>query len=402
VEQISQYDLIVIGGGCIGLSTAYHAARRGLKTLVIEKDRYFNDQGSSAGDSRQFRLQYAQDYMAELCIASQSFWQELDALTEETLLGDDGSLWFGDPRLNSQEGGIDAAKATMDALGIPYTPLTAAQIEQQYQFKDLPPDYEGFFQADGGTINLKATEQTLYDQALNSTLVDFHELEEVSHIDSAADGVITITTAQGQYQAGKLAITTGPYVNHTVESLSLEVPIIIWPMSSAYFEKTQHDIQYPSWFVFQEPVDSAQFYGFPEVDWSNPGYIRVATDFPDDGIILSDPDNRPSEPSEQSLALDAQWVRDHMTGLSDEPFFTSTCLIALAQDGSKQLLLDYMPDHIANNKNIVTYTAGWAAKLTPILGDMICQMLEADIDSFTYGPYTISRDNFAINWTIKE
>ncbi|WP_281557153.1 FAD-dependent oxidoreductase [Thalassomonas sp. RHCl1] len=402
MEQNSQYDLIIIGGGAVGLSCAYHGTKRGLKTLVIEKNNYFNDQGSSAGHSRQFRLQYAQDYMAELCIASQSFWRELDQLTQETLLGDDGSLWFGDPKLNSQEGGIDAAKATMDALGIPYTPLTAAQIEQQYQFKNLPPDYEGFFQAGGGTINLKATEQVMYDQALNSGLADFHELEEVTNIDSAANGVITVTTDKGAYQTAKLAITTGPYVNHTVESLSLEVPIIIWPMSSAYFEKTQHDIQYPSWFVFQEPVESAQFYGFPEVDWSNPGYIRVATDFPDDGIILTDPDDRPSEPSEQSLQLDSQWVREHMTGLSDAPYFTDTCLIALAQDSNKQLLLDYMPEHIANNKSIVTYTAGWAAKFIPILGDMICQMLETDTDSFTYGQYTISRDNFSINWLIKE
>ena len=225
MEQNSQYELIIIGGGCIGLSSAYHAAKRGLKTLVIEKSSYFNDQGSSAGHSRQFRLQYAQAYMAELCIASQDFWQELEEQSPQVLLGDDGSLWFGDPKLNSQEGGIDAAKATMDSLGIPYTSLTAAEIEQQYKFKDLPTDYEGFFQADGGTINLKATEQVLFDQALNSGLVDFHEFEEVTNIDSGLDGVITITTNLGQYQTGKLAITTGPYVNHTVASLALEVPI---------------------------------------------------------------------------------------------------------------------------------------------------------------------------------
>jgi glycine/D-amino acid oxidase-like deaminating enzyme len=74
MAAVGEYDLIVIGGGAIGLSTAYHAAKRNLKTLVLEQYGYFNDSGSSAGASRQFRLQYAVQYMSELCIASQPFW----------------------------------------------------------------------------------------------------------------------------------------------------------------------------------------------------------------------------------------------------------------------------------------------------------------------------------------
>ena len=31
-------DLIVIGGGAIGLGIAYHTAKKGLKTIVLEKD----------------------------------------------------------------------------------------------------------------------------------------------------------------------------------------------------------------------------------------------------------------------------------------------------------------------------------------------------------------------------
>lgn len=71
------YDLIVIGGGPIGLSTAYHAAKRGLRTLVLEGAGFFNDAGSSAGASRQFRLQYSQPYMAELSVAAQTYWADL-------------------------------------------------------------------------------------------------------------------------------------------------------------------------------------------------------------------------------------------------------------------------------------------------------------------------------------
>jgi hypothetical protein len=87
-----------------------------------------------------------------------------------------------------------------------------------------------------------------------------------------------------------------------------------------------------------------------------------------------------------------------MVGLDPRPCFTSTCLIALAKNQSRELLLDYAPASLTNNKNIVTYTAGWAAKYIPILGDMINQMLASDITDFDYGQYKISLSNFSIDW----
>lgn len=393
-----QYDLVVVGGGPMGLATAYQASLRGLKTLVLEQYNFLNNEGSSAGASRQFRLQYAQQYMAELAIASQSYWSQLQLYTQETLVQHSGSLWFGDPKLSSQEGGIEAAEDVMDTLGIPYRKLNAQQIEQEFSFKDLPPDYSGFYQPDGGIINLKATEETLIDQALASGLVDLLEWQTVTDIDDSVPGTIRVSTADADYSCAKLAITTGPYVNRTMAHLNLKVPIDIWQMSSAYFKKTDPNLYLPTWFVFQQPQDQALFYGFPEVDWSHPGYLRVATDFADHGIIY-DPAERSPAPSPTSLSLDSQWVEQHMVGLDAAPRFTSTCLIALSQDTSKELLLDYLPASSPNSKNIVVYTAGWAGKFIPILGDMICEMLTTGTTEFQYQGYTIPQSNFAINWS---
>lgn len=391
----NSYNLIVVGGGSIGLSTAYHASRRGLRVLVLEKYGVLNDNGSSAGASRQFRLQYAQQYMSELALASQSFWAELQSHSNSTLVRQNGSLWFGDPSLSSQEGGIKAAENVMDTLKIPYTPLNAKQIQNQYAFKDLPKNYEGFFQPNGGIINLKATEQALYDAAVTSG-VHIHEFEEVTNIQSFDSGEIIITSAIAEYSCEKLAICTGAYANETLKHLGLGLDINIWQMSSAYFRKTNPELQLPTWFVFQKPQESALFYGFPEVEWSHGGYIRVATDFPDK--ILSDPCERTFIPSRKNLALDSEWVANHMTGLDPTPRFTATCLIALAKNQNKELLLDYAPSTIPNHKNIVTYTAGWAAKYIPILGDMINQMLNDGVTEFDYGKYKIAQENFKIDW----
>lgn len=392
-----RYDLIVLGGGPIGLSTAFHASLSGKRTLVIEQFNFLNNQGSSAGASRQFRLQYAQQYMSELAIASQAYWSQLQRYSFDSLVTRSGSLWFGDPSLSSQEGGIGAAENVMDELGIPYTKLDASEIEKQFYFKNLPTDYSGFFQADGGIINLKATEETLFNQCLASGLVDLIEWKTVKEIDTQTEGSITVSTGCTQYEAGKLAVTAGPYANDVMALLRLKIPYYIWQMSSAYFQKTDPNITLPTWFVFQKPQNKALFYGFPEVDWSHPGYLRVATDFADHGNITN-PSQRAVGPSSESLALDSAWVGNHMKGLDKTPRFTSTCLIALANDPNKELLLDYIPDSMPNSKNVVVYTAGWAGKFIPILGDMICQMLANDIDSFSYEGYTIDRSNFSITW----
>lgn len=391
------YDLIIIGGGPMGLSTAYQASKRGLKTLLLEQYNFLNNQGSSAGASRQFRLQYAQQYMAELALSAQDFWSELQRYSQDTLVGRSGSLWFGDPKLSSQEGGIEAAENVMDKLDIPYQKLNASAIEKQFLFKNLPSDYTGFFQPEGGIINLKSTEETLFNQTLASDLVDFGEWQTVTGIDASTPDNIVVSTACDQYQCAKLAITTGPYINTTTAMLDLKVPIDIWQMSSAYFKKLDSTLYLPTWFVFQEPQNTSLFYGFPEVDWSHPGYLRIATDFPDHGII-SDPSQRSACPSPKSLSLDSNWVSQHMMGLEATPRFTSTCLIALSRDSSKELLLDYLPSGMPNSKNIVVYSAGWAGKFIPIMGDMICQMLTEEISSFNYRDYKIALSNFAIDW----
>ena len=419
--SLEHYDLIIIGGGPIGLSTAYHASKKQLKTLVIEKFGYFNNLGSSAGHSRQFRLQYEQQYMSELCLASQPYWDELQEQTSDQLIGDVGSLWFGQPISGTQEGGIPEAEQTMDALGIPYEKLDdASAIESQFQFSGLPSEYYGFFQGDGGIINIKATEQVLFNAGQASGYVTYKEWTDVVNIDSPETGPVTVLTqrsgegsaTQVSYTANKLVLTPGAYINEVTSSLGVSVPIIIWQMASAYFKKTDANTQFPTWFVFQEPenADDPQtatntlLYGFPEVEWANPGYIRVATDFPDFSII-SDPNQRHLAPSEDSLAIASSWVEQFMPGLDPTPYFTTTCLIALCDMPSPggqtppEFYLDYMAQSVPNSRNIITCTAGWAGKFIPIMGDMICQMVtDENLTEFNYGEYTISLDNFAISW----
>jgi glycine/D-amino acid oxidase-like deaminating enzyme len=180
-------------------------------------------------------------------------------------------------------------------------------------------------------------------------------------------------------------LTPGPYANSVFNLLGFHIEATYWNMASAYYKKTKENIQYPTWFVFQNPVgdNGNEFYGFPEVSWNYPGYIRVASDF----VMkpLTEPNQRTLIPNPKELAYTAQWVKDHMTGLEPVPHYTSVCMVALSKIPNKELLVDFAPASVPNHKNIVIYATGWAGKFVPLLGKILSDL---SLDGHT--PFDIS------------
>lgn len=367
------YEVIVIGGGAMGLSTAYHLGKKKTDTLVLEQFRFINQLGSSAGVSRQFRIPYPESYMVQFVLDSEPYWEELQSHTPVKLLDKVGTLWFGDPTVKSTEGNINQAEKALQQLNVPYTSLTSKQIEEQYHFKNLPESYTGLFQADGASIDLRATLKTLYDLNSKSPYVTMKEECPVIGIKQHKD-TFEITTPEGTFISEKLVIVPGPYIDSIINQLNFTIRTTYWNMTSAYFKKLDPKVQYPTWFVFQNAVgnNGNQFYGFPSVDWNHPEYIRVSPDF----VIqpLTNPNQRTLVPNPQELAYTSQWVKDHMTGLDPTPQFTSTCLIALSDVPTKELIIDFAPDYIPNHQNIVLYATGWAAKFVPFLGKILTDL----------------------------
>lgn len=387
------YDVIVIGGGAIGLATAYHLGKRKAKTLVLEQFTFVNQQGSSAGVSRQFRIPYPDEYMVKMALEAQPYWDELQKETETELLDKVSTLWFGDPEVHSTEGNIAEAEKALKALGVPYSTLTAKEIEDQYHFRNLPDNYTGLFQPDGASINFKATIETLLNLCRKEETVQLEENSPVLQI-TPKDELFEVLTPNGIYIAKKLTIIPGPYINSVINLLDFKIEATYWNMASAYFKKTDPDIQYPTWFVFQNSVgqNGNQFYGFPSVDWDHPEYIRVAPDF----VItpLEEPNDRTFIPNPEELSYTSDWIKNHMTGLDSEPEYTSTCLIALSTIPNKELLIDFAPKYVPNHKNIVVYATGWAAKFTPFLGKIMSDLALDGHTDFDISHFQLGRKYF--------
>ena len=386
-------DVLVIGGGPLGLAAAWQLSGKGARVQVLEQFNFANQLGSSAGVSRQFRIPYPQSYMVRLVTQAVPLWEQLQTLTPRPLMTKVGTLWFGDPSVKSTEGNIGEAEKALKAERVPYTSLTSAQIQAKYHFRDLPKTYVGLFQADGASINLKETIHTLLEWNRRAPGVRLTEDSPAQHI-SWRSGMFRVRTPQGVFQAPKLVLTPGPFPNSLFKLLGFQIQATWWCMASAYYRKTRPDIQYPTWFVFQNPVgaNGNQFYGFPEVDWNYPGYLRVASDF----VMqpLTAPEQRSLIPNPKELAYTAQWVRDHMTGLDPDPCYTSTCLVSLSTIPNKEILLDHAPDHVPHHEDIVICTTGWAGKFVPLMGRILSDLTLDGKTPYDVAPFRLGHRFF--------
>ena len=231
------YDVIVIGGGPMGLASAYHCAKAGKKVLVLERFNFFNQSGSSNDLVRMFRTMYTEDFMANLAFESMQVWKDLESDAGESLIWMSGLLNFGDPNYKSgPEGNLMAPIKNMKRLGLPYKILTAQEIMQQYPFTGLPDSFQGIFAPDNGCINVPALLRALYRlaQSYGADLLSHSPAQSIQ----VSPGGVAVTFDNGKVEtrtASKCIVTCGAYANQVLKSLGVQMDLHIWEMVYEYY-----------------------------------------------------------------------------------------------------------------------------------------------------------------------
>ena len=115
------FDVVVIGGGAMGSSAAWHLARRGRSVALIEQFAAGHDRGSSHGATRIFRVAYRDPRYLRLAVDALAWWRELEAESGDTLLEQTGQIDHGDPAViaeiaaNLEGAGYDCGGGTAPA-----------------------------------------------------------------------------------------------------------------------------------------------------------------------------------------------------------------------------------------------------------------------------------------------
>src|ERR1700693_2340688 len=75
----ASFDLIVVGGGVFGLSTALEAGRRRRQTLVVDRGVVPNPISASYGPSRKIRSTYLDPHYTRLALEAMAGWRRRKA-----------------------------------------------------------------------------------------------------------------------------------------------------------------------------------------------------------------------------------------------------------------------------------------------------------------------------------
>ncbi|HEY6770211.1 MAG TPA: FAD-dependent oxidoreductase, partial [Candidatus Sulfotelmatobacter sp.] len=143
------FDVIVVGLGAMGSSTAYHLAKRGAKVLGLEAFTPAHEKGSSHGESRIIRQAYFEDpAYVPLVLRAYELWDQLEAESNEDLLNITGGVAIGP----LQGGLITGCLKSAERYGLEHDLFDANEMNRRFPQFALSEDEVAFYEQKAGDL----------------------------------------------------------------------------------------------------------------------------------------------------------------------------------------------------------------------------------------------------------
>lgn len=219
-EPPRRADVVVLGGGIVGLAAAYELAEQGMKVCLLDRS-----QAGSAQSTRNWGFIRQQGRSVEelpLMIEATRMWLELDKrLDADMELVQGGNLRLTDSpdRAEDYRRWIDMA----GSFGLDSRVARAEEVEQ------IMPGFAGrylmaiFTPSDGQVNPVKAV--AAYVRALRALDVDIYENYRATAIVTAAHQVVGVQTDDGFIGTSRVVLAAGAGSKTLLRSVGLEVPV---------------------------------------------------------------------------------------------------------------------------------------------------------------------------------
>lgn len=214
-EQIQ--DLVIIGGGVMGLMTAYAAAPFSDKITIIEKSRIGDKKTASFGYTRSIRNDYLDPFYARLAYETRRLWLEVERKAPEPFIINCGCLNIAKRSVtaNFDETYAEQSYRVLVDLHLPTNAFTRETLGQRFPQFDVDM---ARLDVEAGFIYVPHVTRTL-QKALQARHVNIMEEIEISAIEQQPD-TIRVTTNAGQVLARKLVITAGLGTNDVLARIA--------------------------------------------------------------------------------------------------------------------------------------------------------------------------------------
>ncbi len=210
-------DLVIAGGGVMGLMTAYAAAPFTSKITLIEKSRIGDKRTASFGYTRSIRNDYLDPFYAKLAYEARRLWLEIERKAAEPLLITCGCLNIARESVtpNLAETYAEQSYRVLTDLHLKTEAFTRETLEQRFPQFDVDM---GRLDVEAGFIYVPNVTRTLQD-ALGAAHVRILEEVEIAAIEQQR-GCLVVHTSAGQITTRKLVITAGLGTNDVLARIA--------------------------------------------------------------------------------------------------------------------------------------------------------------------------------------
>ena len=355
----SKFDVAIIGGGSMGIATAYYLAKGGQKVVVIDRFTIPNIYGSHHGETRILRLGYGNGgTYVPLVKESLKLWRELENETGITLYNQTGAITVGFPDSSFVKETIESSIK----YDLAYEELDAKSLMDRWPGISVPKDYVACYDPESGFLYSEECIKAYKEQCekLGVTILENQGVEDIQ----ISENEVSIITKDSTYVAHKVIITAGAWIPKLLPELNL--PIKPLRKTFGWFETSGdlYDNNFPC-YVF-DTHDVGHYYGFP--DFNGLGLKIGRMDLGEE----IDPDalNRDFDSTPKEEADLRSFLSRYMPQANGNLNAGKVCMFSMTPD--EDFIIDFHPEH--SNILIAGGFSGHGFKFASAIGKTLSEL----------------------------
>ena len=335
-------DVVVVGGGLLGLASARSLAQRGREVVLLEQAEIGHEDGGSKGSCRVFRLGYEDAGWVSLAMRAREPWAELEDECGRQLLQPTPHVTFGQD-LGTVRAAMQGARAACELL---------PAAEAAARFPEIAIGGPALLEPESCVISA--------DAALRALAAAVPQIRTgVTVTDVADDGRrVTVRTTTGSVTARVAIVCAGPWTGGLLAAGGIMVPTSATLEQVGYLAPAaQPGPTMPIFICYDAQVP----YGLP-VPGSALYKIGVHHGGPPTGP--GGQDHRPDQGLTEQLA---RLARRYLPGFAPDPVRTERCIYDNTPDQ------DFVVDRVGNIV-VGSGTSGHGFKFGPLLGGWLADL----------------------------
>jgi sarcosine oxidase, subunit beta len=226
-------DFLIVGGGVIGSSIAFHLAqRRAGRVLLLEKS--FLGAGSSGKSGAIVRQHYSNRLTALMARKSLRVFEQFDSLVGgPPVFTATGMVLVVNEK---DRAGLEANVAMQRELGIDVRPVSALELADIDPNARLADDEIAVFEAEAGYVEAVQVVASFAEGARQQG-ADVREGVQVEKLIVESGKIVGVQTNEGRYDSPCVILATGPWAGQLAKQAGFKLPVQASRTQVALFRK---------------------------------------------------------------------------------------------------------------------------------------------------------------------